>query len=565
MGRECPASAAGSPITALLTIKTCTRMNTRTLTAALSITLAGFTATAQTSYLPASNFIDGNNIKALINADGTLFYRNSDSTVICEYPKNTGRHFFTGAHLWIGGFDTQGQLKVAAQTHGLGDNRDFWSGILNQSNQCSPVVSAAWNHVWKMTRTDIEQFRAAYNSGNPSNIPASVREWPAAGNVNAKGANGTDIYQYMIPGRQYAPFIDADADGIYNPTQGDYPKIQGEQMMWIAYNDMVDVKQSTGSLGIGLEIHASMWCYKRNTIADNIVFVKYDVHNRGNLKLDSCKMALWANPDLGELEDDYAGVDTLRGMGYVYNSQPTDGSGQPGSGTYGANPPAAGVLFLQNHGFNSFLVNRGFLPYEQTEPHNAAEFYKVMTGHTIMGTPINPIFDNNYFMFNDKPGTGPDDECTLNNGPSDRRFTMATGLFTLLPQSTEQVTMAFFISPDAGGCPNVDLTGLNATADTARNLFDSPPPSPTSVTPISRVPFRLYPNPTSDELILEAPKAFGPRTSCKVFDMLGREVLSPRHINANRIVLHTKALASGVYLIRLQDEDTYQTLQFVRE
>lgn len=531
-------------------------MNTRTSIALFALTLAFSAAQAQTSYTPAGNFIDGNNIKARLNADGSLFRDPAASLGVCEFPKGSGKHFMYNGNFWIGGYDTQGQLKVAAQTS---DGRDFWSGILDQSQQCSSAVSAAWNRVWKVTRSDIEQFRAAYNSGNFSNIPASVREWPAAGNVNAKGAGGINISSQMIAGRQYAPFVDANADNIYNPEQGDYPKIQGEMMMWTAFNDGVNLK-SSGSLGIGLEIHASMWGYKRNTIADNIVFVRYDVHNRGNMKLDSCKIGFWADANLGDGQDDYAGVDTLRGMGYVYNGDDTDN-------VYGANPPAAGVLMMQAHGLGSFVVIRNASdnpppPAAETDPGDAAEYYHVMNAQFRNGTPIP---GGNNYMYNDTPGAGPDDECSMSNAPGDRRFTMATQSFTLQPQSTEQVTMAIFISPDAGGCPDVNLDGLNATADTARNLFDSPPPSPTSVTPLSRVPFRLYPNPTSDELILEAPDAFGPRTSCKVFDIAGREVLTPQRINANRIVLRTKALASGVYLIRLNDEDTYQTLRFVRE
>lgn len=494
-------------------------------------------------------------------ADGNFF---RDAAIsVCEYPAGSGKNIMSAARLWAASVDAQGQLKAAAQTYSYSsvNTRDFWPGILSAAGTSDTPSAKKWNRVWKVTRADINAFRAALNNGQPGNIPASVREWPAAGNVNATGASNQNLYTAMVPGRQYAPFVDADGDGIYNPANGDYPKIEGEEMLWLVYNDMSAPKTATNSSGMGLEVQVSVWCYKRNTIADNIIFIRHRLFNRSTMPLNYFNAGLWADADLGYAYDDYAGFDTTRGMGYVYNATSIDGYGQ--SIAYGPNPPAAGFVMLGQpvSSFVAYNTYNNIPSGAEGDPETANEFYSVMNAQFRNGTPIP---GNNNYMFNDVPGVGPEDECSQVNPPGDRRFVIATSYSGFPPGGVQEMTVALVAAPNAGGCPSVDLTGLQATADTARGLFNNLPPTPTSVASLASQSLHLYPNPAKDELYLEGTLPDrGP--DLKVTDVTGRIVPVAADRSGRRITLHTAGLTSGVYFIRLYREGAEQALKFVKE
>ena len=48
--------------------------------------------------------------------------------------------------------------------------------------------------------------------------------------------------------KDLAPFVDVDNDGNYNPLNGDYPKIKGNQSIWWVMNDNGNRKGFGGNL-----------------------------------------------------------------------------------------------------------------------------------------------------------------------------------------------------------------------------------------------------------------------------------------------------------------------------
>ena len=75
----------------------------------------------------------------------------------------------------------------------------------------------------------------------------------------------------------------------------------------------------------------------------NATFYKYDLYYKGNWPFTDVHMAIFADPDLGNFQDDWVGSDTTLGVGYIWNSDNED----EGSDGYGSPPPAAGYDFLQ--------------------------------------------------------------------------------------------------------------------------------------------------------------------------------------------------------------------------
>lgn len=64
----------------------------------------------QADSIPVKAYIDGNKIKALVNANGLLFYDNEKGGQFL--PDSTNRSPIKAAGLWLGGLDPGGNLKM---------------------------------------------------------------------------------------------------------------------------------------------------------------------------------------------------------------------------------------------------------------------------------------------------------------------------------------------------------------------------------------------------------------------------------------------------------------------
>src|SRR5690606_11107753 len=176
---------------------------------------------------------------------------------------------FAGS-VWIGGYDNQGQLKVAAQTYRQ-DGNDYWPGPLDFTANIDAASCSDWDKFWKIDRSDINRSREM--GGASVDNFQTIKEWPAKGNDQVGGNSGNRI---IIPNdKDYAPFIDMNSDGVYNPLDGAYPDIRGHQYIWWVFNDMGNTKQQSKTTGIGLEVQASAFAYATKDFLNDATFFNY--------------------------------------------------------------------------------------------------------------------------------------------------------------------------------------------------------------------------------------------------------------------------------------------------
>lgn len=324
--------------------------------------------------LPASSEtnLDLNNVRALILANGGLWQ--GDSAGEYEIPKGSKMTSMYAGSVWVGGVDINGQLRTAARTfRGTDSGNDFWPGPLISSGEgiasISPDVCVLYDKHYKITREEVELFVEYTNADAETkadlfsdySIPKIIMEWPAHGPVEY-GA-----YDYYL-----APFNDVDGDGNYNPSNGDYPnfilnknapckfeptreavnlgntsqKLFGDMSIWWVYNDKGNVHTtSVGAAAIGMEFRAQAFAFATNDELNNMTFYNYQIINRSTYSLTDAYFGVWNDPDLGFSDDDAAGCDVARGLGYVYNRDDVDGDGEIHA--YGSHPPAIGVDFFE--------------------------------------------------------------------------------------------------------------------------------------------------------------------------------------------------------------------------
>ena len=322
--------------------------------------------------LPGASFkyLDINNVRTRINTGGDMWM--DFEVAQYEIPKGSKKMSMFSASLWIGGVDVNNQLKLAAVRYRQGpsvisgSSNDYWPGPLTADGTAaiSEQSCAEYDKHFPISRAEVDEYLTHCDTsgafiGAPGYvIPESIMNWPAHGDVS----KGQSYY--------LAPFYDSNANGDYEPDQGDYPYydvsnslchtssptaegngilvdqvIKGDATLWWVFNDKGNIHTETGGAAIGLEIRGQAFAFSTNDEINNMTFYSYEIINRSTFKLRDTYFSQWVDPDLGFAEDDYVGCDVKRGLGYCYNGTQKDGNGQ--SWAYGDQPPAVGVDFFQ--------------------------------------------------------------------------------------------------------------------------------------------------------------------------------------------------------------------------
>ena len=280
-----------------------------------------------------------NNINAGFNACGTHF-AGPDRYSRFEVPKFSGKSTIFSNSFWIGGIDHDSILYLAAQLYGQGPTMapawtkaDFAAGPVMDSSAYSIYTDTVWNYIWNLKKSDIDYHIAHWNQSGYTPIH-DIRTWPGNGNTSLGQA------------ARLAPFYDRNGDGIYNPMDGDYPLIRGDQSLFFIFNDDRVSHTETEGRSMKAEIHgmAYVFDYPQDSALYNTVFLNYKIYNRSSRTYLNTYVGVFTDLDIGWAMDDYIGCDVERGSYIGYNGTPVDGSGQPEA--YGANPPAQSVTIL---------------------------------------------------------------------------------------------------------------------------------------------------------------------------------------------------------------------------
>ncbi len=453
---------------------------------------------------PANSAIDLdiNNVRARLMTGGDMWWNNSQGNAAYEVPKGSGRHAQFAASCWIGGFDQQGQLKVAAQTYRQ-DGNDYWPGALDNDGKITSEQCAAWDKFWKVDKSTIKKFVQAYKIGGDlsSSDYDVINQWPARGNNNVQGQSGTKLT--LNPNNTYAPFVDVNGDGKYQPEEGEYPDITGDQYIWWVCNDAGNVKQQSLTAAMGIEVQTSAFAYATQDFLNNATFYNYRVINRGPLTIDSTYIAVWDDADLGYYLDDFIGCDTSRGLGILYNGTNNDGgaAGNPAN-AYGVNPPQIALDFFQGPkrvtkrpGLTDTVEQldmTNFTYYNNDpsiigNPSNGIQIYYYMTGSIRNGERFSYDYQgpgvpskgygagpvSNFVFWGDPSDNTQWSECACDNNPGDRRFVFSSGPFQLFPGAVNDITFGSIWASGIGGCPNTNFKTIKNIDDGAQALFDN--------------------------------------------------------------------------------------------
>ncbi|QTN37753.1 T9SS type A sorting domain-containing protein [Cryomorphaceae bacterium] len=518
--------------------------------------------------------VDTNSVRMGINADGSHFWNGAFSQH--EVPKGSGLSTLFAGEWWIGGFDQGGSLHLAAQTYRQ-TGWDFRQGPVNSTGQ----LDASYSKVWRISQQDVLTHQAQFQDPNYV-IPQDILTWPGNGDVS----NGEAA--------QLAPYFDVNGNGIYEPLQGDFPCIRGDQAVYAIYSDQREVQIGNG-LDMDVEVHTMLYQFAPVPGAeflDSIVFSHTEVYSRGTNGFSGVYMGHYVDFDIGIWDDDFFACDVARNLVYGQNG---DGNDQGG---YGTQPPAQGVLLLgapeaplqdgvdndhdgiidepgEQLGFSSAMAfdgSNGALGI----PSSLFEYYNCLTAHWADGTPLTRNGGNGHAPTG---GTGPTtnflypgntdpawpggtwSESTAGNTAGERRALMNIGPMDLDIGDHFGIDLAYVFATDEG----IGTSRLVQVADSVRDWFDVQSFSCSSTIGLAdeaEVEFSLFPNPVHNELHVQIQAPV--EVEWKLYDLSGQLIREGRS-DVPVFTLDLENLAAGSYLFEVSGQGLYATKPLVKQ
>jgi hypothetical protein len=281
-----------------------------------------------------------NNANALFNCWGNHLWDHPGGPRGGRYyiPKESMISALFSNSIWIGGLDNNDSIHLAAERYRqMGE--DYFYGPV--SNVYDLDYDKRWFRVWKLTRDEVNYHNA--NWWTTGYVPIQdIASWPGNGKVE----NGESAI--------LAPFFDKNQNGIYEPLEGDCPRIKGDQALFFIFNDMRNEHTESDGRKLGIEIHGMAYAFDKpeDSVLWNTTFVHYDIINLSDTTYHDTYLGVWTDIDLGNAWDDFVGCDVKNGFYYGYNGDEDDetSNGPDGTGElqlgYEEHPPAIGVTIL---------------------------------------------------------------------------------------------------------------------------------------------------------------------------------------------------------------------------
>jgi hypothetical protein len=561
-------------------------------------------------------FLDLNNIKASVGLYG-LFQDHANSVSAFEVPKGDTTSTIFAANLWLAGKNLD---SAYANCETFGSTLASYNSFSSFYSRSGPIMDSIyfpngydykWDRLWKITAWDIDYHINNWNTTGYQAIEV-IENWPAHGDITKGQA-------YNL-----APFVDNNNDGFYNPYDGDYPKIKGQQAIYNIYND---IRATPGSAStMNTEIHYMAYAYDcaSDSAINNTVFLDYTIYNRSSLTYDSTYVGFWTDFDIGGSTDDNIGCDVDRSTFYAMNGDNVDEGGN-GSKGYGANPPAQGVTFLKgakqdddgianNFGINTNETINGlgfgdvivdnehwgmerFMSYStggawSGDPANKNEHYNYLKGfwrdntqmvygndgHISSGgtIPTKYLFPANsdsylYGTYGVTPSPSNWNETSSGNPPGDRRGLGSTGPFTFQPGEMIEINLALVFGRDYQNTgAQAGVIVMQERVDSIRsyylNNFTNTACGLTLAIDKNEVESNLltiYPNPFSNQITINY-ELQNSQAQLKVFNGFGK-LVTAIVLKNNQTTIDLSQQANGIYFIQLIDGKNRLTKKVVKQ
>ncbi len=457
--------------------------------------------------------------------------------------------------LWMSGVDDTGGLHTAINiNHFWG--YDYWFGPI-ADNYTDPSYISRYDHVWKINASDIDAHIANWNLPGYI-VPDIIADWPGNGN--------TDNGEAAI----LAPFYDFNINGIYDPENGDYPLIRGDQAIFFMFNDAKEAHGESGGLSFGFEIHGMAYQFEggTDTALDQSVFVNFQIINRSVNQYDDFVIGLFDAFNVGAADDDFMGCDSTRNLMFAYNGDLVDGPSAP---NYGYPPPAFGCRFLNQplSGFINYLMllDSLLVPDEPAEYADYLHGIWVDGSHMTYGGDGHGGVTNTNLLYTGDPEllTGWN-EVTEAHSPGGRMAIGSIGPTSSMPGDTVCIDVVLtYARSYADPIARSSVTKVKLKSDDLQAFYDSTFSSclitylrnPDYIESIEQMSedrgLILSPNPVTNQVVVSCSCPFSTGVYT-IFSAEGKIMCSIPASGAEKTIIDLSHLPAGIYLMRYLNE-----------
>lgn len=502
-----------------------------------------FLCIIQFSFSQSSLELEGKNLKAKLFNDGDLFWKGSTSGIGFEAPKNSGKSTIFAGQIWVGGVDSASSLLyVSSQTYRQ-NNAAWYGGPISNS------YTGDYDQIYYVERSEVDNHLNNFLNMNYQ-VPMNFSDWPVSGNV----ANGEPL--------ELAPYSDFNGNGIYDPENGDHPRIKGNSSAYFVFNDLRDTFPNAVNCCMGLDVEAYVFDLSYQApYLENSLFFNYEITNRSSRTYENVYIGLWMDPDIGNSADDFMGSDSSENMFFAYNADNFD----EGLSGYQNNPPAQGFLFL-NQQMSTFMTYNNNSNPVNGNPTSASDFYNYMRGFwrdgtqlTYGGTGIDQSNPPTNYMYSGNGWT----EDSVGNQASDRRGVGSIGPFTLRPGESIPFDFVLLFQWDSTVSNLNNRDSLSADIVNIRSYYNSNIASLQNKASKEEL-ISVYPNPFEHSINLDLKAVKSDLIRIELFDQMGRLQLS-KDISLEEDVLDLSELPSGMYILKMEAKNASSINRIIKK
>lgn len=507
---------------------------------------------------------------------------------------NKKRQFSNSSNLIIAGLDEDNNIRKMGKFDFFDvDDSNPGPIIPNLSIIEKEKLLDKYRRVWKINRSDIEKFRTDFENqiiNQPGYyINESILSWP--GNPEIGGT------------QNMAPYVDVNGDGFYNPYDGDYPEITGDQMLYFVYNDEPFIL--TEELKpMQLEVHCIMYAFACDSIQNPInktttnqtIFTKYRVVNKSE---NTYSNLYWGSniyaQNNGGRNDNQIGSRPDKNLAFTWTNDIDVNDNFPIYNLIVLDGPEAiqndsidnnnnGVIDEEDE--NCLLTgNIVYSPGSGNEfygyPYSGEEYYRYLTSRWRNGAPLmrgnNGIFGNEEakFIFDGAPFCSNEwNDCNLTYFGLYNRKAMisSSGPFNLLPNQEIQIEFAeyMYYNPTVSHSPTTTWVENLAHVDFIKEAFYQNSLSGCNQSlgyhsiPINNLELTCYPNPAGATLSFALSRPLKKDFILQVFDIYGRSILNKTYSNQIHFdEINVNHLPNGIYIIKISNHEVSTAQRFV--
>jgi hypothetical protein len=396
-----------------------------------------------------------NNWNYQMRNQGSYFYDAPNSNPGGEFPRGSGNTIVFAAGLYVG--TLKNGVPVVSETE---FSPEFQPGRIENSNVPFDELTAE-----DPTRGDLQVYLIDRSASG-----SDYSNWPADAPTTALGQPG----------------LIADAQ------------------TWAVFNDLdLTLSQEGTSIspdpGLGLEIVLESFAFNAGPLSD-VVYCKFTIKNKTSVNYVNSYLGMWmdADVDANNATNDIVGIDTVRGLGFVYNADNSDFPGAVGFDFLQG--PVVDTTTVDAKLVSKFRDNKVTLVYNKTEnryipttlpgnqiwlgatsfntyangtdPQNNEQRYNLLAGRFADGNPKAGTGVSDYYAFRGDPVTGlpPADVATSAN-QADQRILHGVGPFVIDAGSAQEVWVGIV---GAQGTDRLNaIVNMRATDDLAQATFEA--------------------------------------------------------------------------------------------